>query len=419
MTVTLEPLTMEAAAAFWKDKVLLGPGDFARLEDEAKIRGFAVSGIAKGDELTSVYNSLQSAIKDGISYGEFKKQCAEIFTRRGWTGKREWRVQNIFRTNIQTAYNAGRWKKQTELAESFPLLQYNAVNDRRTRPTHKAMDGKVFPIGHPFWDIWYPPNGFRCRCSTLSLTEAQAKRMGLQVETEDPTNRTVAIPNPVTGEALHVKQLLPDPGFGHNPGKLAWGGIGEWQDRGRFSPLGNLPGPAKYRRPALGSVRPAELSGPDTSGLLPAGKDDLFYKEAFIEHYGEEQVLKDAAGEPVVLSLRSFLADQTPGAAESWKFAKPGQGESIPLLKGMVEKPYEIWLTPQQDSETGRVRLAKRYVALWATKDKTRVAGLMVFEMIEGVFREVTAFIPMNGTGDIDLSFAERQRQGLLLYPKR
>ncbi len=418
MTVTLEPLTMEAAAAFWKDKVLLGPGDFARLEDEAKLRAFAVSGIAKGDELTSVYNSLQSAIKDGISYGEFKKQCAGIFERRGWTGKREWRVQNIFRTNIQTAYNSARWKKQTELAETFPLLQYNAVNDRRTRPTHKAMDGKVFPIGHPFWDIWYPPNGFRCRCSTLSLTEAQAKRRGLTVETEDLTNRTVPIPNPVTGEALHVQQLLPDPGFGYNPGKLAWGGIGEWRDRGKFSPLGNLPGPADFRRPALRNVRPADLKGIDKSSLLPKGKGDAFYKEAFTSLYGDEQVVKDAAGEPVILSLRSFLVDKEPGAVEKWKFSKPGHGESIPLLRDMVERPYEIWLTPQQDSVTGRIRLTKRYVALWKT-DKERVAGLMVLEVTEGVFQGVTSFIPMTGAGEIDLGYAERQRLGLLLYPKR
>ncbi len=431
MTVALEPLPMEAAAEFWRNKVMLGPAEFAELADEAKIRAFGVAGIAKGSELATVYNSLQAAIDKGISYGEFKKECAEIFARRGWTGKREWRVQNIFRTNIQTAYNSGRYKSQKENAETFPYLQYNAVNDRRTRPTHKAMDGKVFPLDHPFWDTWYPPNGYRCRCSTLSLTGRQVDRMGLKVETSDPTGSPIEIPNQVTGAKMTVQQLLPDPGFDHHPGKVVWGGMGEWRDRGIYQAMDGLKGPADYRRRTLANVQPAKVPDLDESSLLPAGKDDAFYKGEFVKRYGEETVVRDGAGEPVIMTLRSFLVDKAPGSAEAWKFAKGGHGESIPLLQEMIEDPYEIWLTPQQDRETGRVRLSKRYVSLWKTEDKKKIAGLAVFEVVDGVFQGVTAFGFLGDTipnqkadsGHVpqkaDLSYAERQRQGLLLYPKR
>lgn len=227
VAVALDPLTMEAAAEFWRGKIKLGPGEFKKLSDEAKLRAFAISGIAKGDELDTVFKSLQAAIENGISYGDFKKECAEIFARRGWTGKREWRVQNIFRTNIQTAYNIGRYQSQKANADVFPFLQYNAVNDRRTRPTHKALDGKVFPIDHPFWDTWYPPNGYRCRCSTLSLTKGQVERMGLQVGKENPTDSPIEIENPVTGAKMTVQQLLPDPGFAQHPGKVWLESLGE------------------------------------------------------------------------------------------------------------------------------------------------------------------------------------------------
>jgi uncharacterized protein with gpF-like domain len=68
---------------------------------------------------------------------------------------------------------------------------YDAVNDSRTRPTHLALDEKVFPADHPFWDKWYPPNGYRCRCSVIPLSESQVKSAGLKIETEDPTGTLI------------------------------------------------------------------------------------------------------------------------------------------------------------------------------------------------------------------------------------
>jgi uncharacterized protein with gpF-like domain len=51
-------------------------------------------------------------------------------------------------------------------------------NDTRTRPAHKAMDNVIKPVGDAFWKTHYPPNGYRCRCSVVSLTESQAKKRG-------------------------------------------------------------------------------------------------------------------------------------------------------------------------------------------------------------------------------------------------
>jgi len=147
-------LPSEEAQAFWQAKVKLSPGQFAKLSKEAKIKAFAVSGIAKGDELTTVFNALQHAIDKGISFSDFKKECGDIFERRGWTGKRAWRVDNIFRTNIQTAYSVGAYKRQKEVVDQVPYVMYSAINDFRTRPTHRAVNGLIFPLDHPFWDTW-------------------------------------------------------------------------------------------------------------------------------------------------------------------------------------------------------------------------------------------------------------------------
>lgn len=408
---------MDEASAFWNDKIQIGPGQFNKLSDEAKLRAFAISGIAKGDELATVFTALQNGIERGDSFDTFKKECGDIFDRRGWTGKRAWRVDNIFRTNIQTAYNVGRYKQLLEEAAFLPYWQYDAVNDRRTRPTHLAMDGRVWPADHPVWNTWYPPNGYRCRCSVIGLTRGQVERRKLKVESEDITNRLIEPVSPVSGEKMPGRQMLPDIGFEHNPGKLAWGGMVDAKARINFKQMTGLLGPEDFRRPALTNVRPSLIDAKGND-FLPAGQSDAFYREEFIKRYGEETVLRDAAGEPVILSLRSFLADKTPGAAEIWKFGKDGHGESIPLLQEMIERPYEIWLTPQQDDKSGKVRLVRRFVSLWKTEDKTKVAGLAVFEVVDGVYQGVTAFVPLKD-GLADLGYAERQRKGVLLYPRR
>jgi hypothetical protein len=268
------------------------------------------------------------------------------------------------------------------------------------------------------WDMWFPPNGYRCRCSVIGLTKRQADARGIKVEDIDPTNTLVEPTDPSTGNRMPARQLLPDPGFKTNPGKIVYGGMVDEQVKGNhlFVELPNLKGPSDYRRQKLANVQPSAIADIDEGLLLASGMSDEAYKAEFISRYGEEQVLSDVIGDPVILSLRAFQVYKEPGRPEEWKFSKPGHGELIPMLGEMIQQPYEVWLTPQKDA-TGKVRLSKRYIGLWKTEDKQRIGGLLVFEVVNGVFNGVTAFTPMTRKG-FDLKYLERQRQGLLLYKR-
>lgn len=412
--IDLKPLPMAEAQEFWRNKLPLSPGQFARLADEAKTRAFAVSGIAKGDELTTVFQALQRAIDEGTTLADFKRDCAAIFEKRGWTGMRSWRVDNIFRTNIQTAYNVGRYRQMMEVKDSRPYWQYSAVNDSRTRPTHAALNGKIFPFDHAFWKTWYPPNGFRCRCGVVTLSESEMKRDGLKAETADPTGKLFEPIDPKTGNSMPARLLMADPGFASNPGQTVWGGIVDAADRtGKWDPLPGLKTASDFRRKALENVRPGDIADLDEKDLLPSGKSDAFYRAEFVKLYGEEKVVRDVIGEPAILSLRSFMENKTPGA-ETWKFSKGGHGPTIPLMEEMLLAPYEVWLTPQKN-EAGQIRLTKRYIVLWKTTDEKKIGGFAVYEAIGGVFQGVTSFIPL-AKGKISLNYVEKQRAGVLLF---
>lgn len=225
ITIDLEALPMEEALEFWADKIIMDAATFYGLADEARSAAFTVSGIANRSELESVFTALTNAIKNGTTLADFKKECLDIFESRGWTQGKAWRIDNIFRTNIMSAYNAGRYSQMMEVVDDRPYWMYDAINDSRVRPAHSAMDGRVFRFDNPVWDKWHPPNGFRCRCSLISLSEGQLQRMGLKVEEGDPTGSVVEATDPVTGKKLPPFRLDPDRGFAHNPGRTPMAGI--------------------------------------------------------------------------------------------------------------------------------------------------------------------------------------------------
>jgi len=95
-----------------------------------------------------------------------------------------------------SAQAAEEWQQLWEDRDKFPNLRYVAVGDENTRESHRALSGVVKPIGDPFWDTYYPPIAYRCRCTV------RQERGDVAITQNLPKN-------------------LPkiDRGLGHNPGK--------------------------------------------------------------------------------------------------------------------------------------------------------------------------------------------------------
>lgn len=158
---------------------------------------FTVAKVAKLSVLQETRDLLAKALNYGMSFAQFK---AEAATRLPEIAK--YRFRTIYKTNMQSAWNTGRWQAFEESKKDFPFLQYVAVMDQNTRDEHAALDGQIYHVDDPFWDVWAPPNGYNCRCRLRALTAAQAGRAGENEELPDG--------------------IEPAPGFNHNPAKQAW-----------------------------------------------------------------------------------------------------------------------------------------------------------------------------------------------------
>lgn len=128
-----------------------------------------------------------------------------------------WKADVVYRTNLQTAYNAGHYKAMTDptTRKLRPYWQYITAGDGDVRPSHAAMQGKVFRCDDPIWDIWYPqwlPLPLQCRVPNRGA----GKALGLLVESVMPHEI-----DPETGEAVFY---WPDKGFSGNPAKWSEAG---------------------------------------------------------------------------------------------------------------------------------------------------------------------------------------------------
>lgn len=214
-----EPLTFEAAVEYFGDKLPVDKATFYSLSAKYRQKAFTVAGYTSATVLNRFYQTVLKALQEGKTLEDFRKDMNTFLKDKGYAGMTPFQADNIFRTNVQTAYNVGHYQRMASPAVKRlrPYWLYDAVDDKHTREQHRALDGKVYPADHPFWDVWYPPNGYRCRCAVRSLSERQVQAMGLRVET-DPE-----LPVAVThGKFGTFMPLIPQPGFGRNPALEDW-----------------------------------------------------------------------------------------------------------------------------------------------------------------------------------------------------
>lgn len=74
---------------------------------------------------------------------------------------------------VQTsAQMAAKWEEFMEDGDRYNL-QYRTANDGKVRPEHAAMHGITLPMSDPFWEEFYPPNGWNCRCNVVQVRKSK------------------------------------------------------------------------------------------------------------------------------------------------------------------------------------------------------------------------------------------------------
>lgn len=147
---------------------------------------------------------INKALDEGTDLRVYMQNIEQFANDMGVSVNNPAYLQNVFRTNLQTAYSAGRWRAMNDpdVIEQMPYWQYRATNDARTCDFCRYMDGRIFEKGNSATDFLVPPCHYQSRSQAVTYELEQGDR----VEKSPPSgyaNRTGYIAD-----------------FGHNPTDL-------------------------------------------------------------------------------------------------------------------------------------------------------------------------------------------------------
>ncbi len=198
----IPPIRFEEAVKFLKAKVPMSKKAWLKLEPKLRFRAFTVAKLGTVREIDKAKNVLIKTLENGGSYASsWEDLKTKINTNTMLPGYWE----NVFRTNTQTAYMAGKLQ-QYEQMDGIVAYQLFVIEDSRTsnicqRLLNSSGRGIILSKDNDFWKTnGFPPYHFQCRSSVRALFNSQIGKTGLTIE-----------------DSKSLKEFKPLKGFGGNP----------------------------------------------------------------------------------------------------------------------------------------------------------------------------------------------------------
>jgi hypothetical protein len=131
---------------------------------------YKFSGAKTYQEIAKMNFLLQGDDGEPRTFSEFQKEALKLNDEYN---------RNYLRTEFQTAQRAAaqaeKWAKYEDQKGLYPNLQYKTAKDDRVRDDHDDKLDIIKPVDDSFWDRWYPPNGWNCRCYAVQTTKPVTK----------------------------------------------------------------------------------------------------------------------------------------------------------------------------------------------------------------------------------------------------
>ena len=166
-------LASEEAQDFIETHSSVLNGSFRQVEMSEAIRkrlersNYVFSGLKTFHELNEAFPSLLDENGNRKTFERFLNDVRKID---------ETYNSNYLRAEFNfvqaSAEMAAKWERFMQDGDRY-YLQYRTAGDAKVRPAHAEMAGITLPASDPFWEEFYPPNGWGCRCSVVQVRKSK------------------------------------------------------------------------------------------------------------------------------------------------------------------------------------------------------------------------------------------------------
>lgn len=318
--------------------------EFYAMSADAQLRAFTISGGLREAAIGEAHALLTRALEENMTRDDFTALLGDLLARQDGVLLSPQRIELIWQNAYAMATSAGRYRQLSdpELVRLRPLRQYpREPRDEQTTPLCRALGGLVWRAGDPIERRIWPPNHHGERhLDILSLSEAEARELGLEVyESEGDSGDLV----------IDGQQILPMQGFDFPPHLL---GADDADLARRAVELADeLTGhaAADYSLGKLSALPGAPL--PEAVTLL-AGEDgwERFRSITGIPAGATGTWILDAAGDGVRVARATLDALVASGLEGMMRAVRPA-----------IEEADEVWIVRRADGT-----LSKRYFKVFA-----------------------------------------------------
>jgi SPP1 gp7 family putative phage head morphogenesis protein len=137
-----------------KDPAFFDKAQIAMLELRRNVNVF--SAFKNHANILELTQALTKPDGTRLSFSEFKKLAKPISKKYydSW-------LKAEYNYAVKASTSAAQW---IGFQQKGGNLEYKTIGDGRVRDAHRKLEGTILPVNHPFWTLYYPPNGWNCRC---------------------------------------------------------------------------------------------------------------------------------------------------------------------------------------------------------------------------------------------------------------
>jgi len=141
----------------------------AELTAALKDNAFIFSGFKAYHTFAEAGTSLVNEHGGIVPLDTFKQTAGDVFKRHNLN------LTSEYNFAISSAQMASKWNDIEADGDRYDL-QYRTAGDDKVRESHAAMNGTTLPPSDPFWQEFYPPNDWGCRCTAEQVLKDKYPR---------------------------------------------------------------------------------------------------------------------------------------------------------------------------------------------------------------------------------------------------